>query len=154
MALLEAVLGGAAKATVSLVLNRLAKAPEVALTYGKSGNDDLVRMHYHRPDGPRPSHPWTIIEARVLWPPGAKLYASNEEAMSRQPVAANYRSGLHVKPEGVLFIPLGAGQQYPPFVHLLLQVERQIPGERRWVLARALRPSRFDIRPIHKGMVS
>lgn len=149
MALLEAVLGGAAKAVVSVVLNRLGKAPTVALSYGKSGNDDLVRMHYHRPDGPRPAYPWTINEARVLWPPRAKLYASDEEAVSRGPVAASTRKGLHLKPgSGVLFVPLRAGEQYPPFVYLLLMVERAVPGERRWVVARALRPTRFHLRTI------
>lgn len=152
MPILEAVLGGAAKATVSAVLNRFAKAPAIALSYGKTGNDDMVRMHYHRRDGPRPPHPWTITEARVLWPPGAKLYASDDEAVARGPVAANHRAGLHLKPDsGVLFIPLGPGQQYPPFVHLLLQVERAVPGERRWVVAKAQRPSRFDLRVIGKG---
>lgn len=152
MAILEAVLGGAAKATVSAVLNRFAKAPEICLSYGKSGNDDLVRMHYHRPEGPRAAYPWTITEARVLWPLGAKLYASDDEAVSRGPVVAKHRTGLHVKPgSGVLFIPLHPGGQYPPFVYLLLQVERAVPGERRWVVAKALRPSRFDLRATQGG---
>jgi hypothetical protein len=150
MAIFEAVFGVAAKAIVSVVFNKLSKPPEVLLSYGKSGNDDLVRMHYHRPEGPRPAYPWTIIEARVLWPPQAKLYASDEEAASRGPGAAKTRKGLHLKPgSGVLFLPLHATQQYPAFIYLLLQMERAVPGERRWVVARALRPSRFDLRDIY-----
>jgi hypothetical protein len=142
----EAMFGGAAKVLVSSVLNRFAKAPDIWLSYGKSGSNDLVRMHYQRPDGPRPAHPWIIIEARCLWPIHAPLYASDAEAVARAP-ALPHHAGLHLKPgSGVFFIPLRDGQEFPPSVHMLLKVERAVPGERRWVVARALRPSKFDLR--------
>jgi hypothetical protein len=146
MSLGEAAGAAVAKAVVGAVLNRFAKVPEVHLSYSKSGADDLVRMHYQRPNGPRPAYPWIIVEARCLWPFRAPLYASDEEAMARSQ-ASSHRTGLHLKPgSGVFFIPLGDRVEYPPALHMLLKVERAVPSERRWVLASVLRPSRFDLR--------
>lgn len=146
MSLAEAAGAAVAKAVVGAVLNRFAKAPEVSFSYGKSGANDLVRMHYHRPHGPRPAHPWIIVEARCLWPFRAPLCAATtSDTGPGRPLT--HQARLHVKPgSGVFFIPLRAGQEFPKAVHLLLKVERAVPSERRWVLARILRPSRFDLR--------
>lgn len=142
----EAVFGGAVRMLVSITLSLLGKAPDVALTYGKSGANDLVRMHYRRTD-PRPvAYPWVIVEARSLWPFNAPLLIGDEEGMSR-PTPASRRTGLHLKPDrGVVFIPLRERQEFPAAVYLLLRIERSLPAERRWIVAKALRPSRFDLR--------
>jgi hypothetical protein len=115
------------------------------LSYGKSGNNDLLRVHYHRADGPKPAHPWVIIEARSIWPLGSKLMVSEQEAISRVQGAA-VRTSLHMKPGTGVFFELQPEKEFPQQFTLLLKLERSVPSARRWALATVLRPSKFDLR--------
>lgn len=142
----EAIFVRALGALFALIANRGQRPPILSFSYGKSGNNDLVRMHYHREGGAAVPYPWIIREVRAIWPFGRALFVSDAEAIQR-PKVDRVRRSLSLKPgKGTLFLGLHSNDEFPPSILLLLRVERAVPTERRWVVSRVLRPIRFDLR--------
>jgi hypothetical protein len=124
---------------IAALVARGSREPILGFSYGTSGNHDLIRLPYQRPDGPKPAHPWVIYEARVLLPLGAKLYVSDEEAVTRVK-KANFRTGFRLKPGGTLFVEWPTTKEWPSGVWLLIKAERGAPAARTTRLVQIPKP--------------